>query len=121
MTRKAWPCAGPLCAAVVVIAGALLAPRAASARANGILASACSGCHGGGANATLSLVASPSAFNPGDLVTMTVTIQWSSIKVGGVYISTSGVGALRTISGKGLAINTDALTHTSPKAASGGR
>ena len=38
---------------------------------------------------------------------MTVTIQWSSIKVGGVYISTSGVGALRTISGEGLASNTD--------------
>lgn len=121
MRRKAWPSAGPICAAVVAAAGVLLAARAASARANGILASACSGCHGGGATATLSVVASPSAFNPGDLVTMTVTIQWSSIKVGGVYISTSGVGALRPISGEGLATNTDALTHTSPKAASGGQ
>lgn len=121
MRRTGLPSAGPICAAVVAAAGTLLAARAASARANGIAASACSGCHGGAATATLSLAASPSAFNPGDLVTMTVTIQWSSIKVGGVYISTSGVGALRPISGEGLAINTDALTHTSPKAASGGQ
>jgi hypothetical protein len=106
--------------AVALGAIVLLGERVAAARANGIVAPGCSGCHGGGAAAIATLVASQTTINPGDLVTLTLTIQSSSIKDGGAYITTGGVGTLRAISGEGLATNTiDGLTHTTPRAASG--
>jgi len=106
---------------MAAVATALLLERAASARAGGIVTSDCGGCHGSASQSMATIVASPSAFNPGDTVTLTLTIQWSSIKVGGAYVTASGVGTLRPISGEGLAMNSGGLTHSSPKAAAGGQ
>lgn len=100
----------------------LLFDRVAAARANGIVTADCSGCHGSAAASMATIVASPATFNPGDMVTLTLTIASASIKVGGAYVTSGGVGTLRPLSGEGLATNTiDGLTHTSPKAAVGGQ
>jgi len=103
------------------MASALLFERAAAARAGGIVTSDCTGCHGSASQSMATITASPATFNPGDTVTLTLSIQWSSIKVGGAYITANGAGTLRPISGEGLAMNSGGLTHSSPKAASGGQ
>jgi len=93
----------------------------AVARAGGIVTDDCHGCHGSGtAPPTLTLTADPSSFNPGDLVTFTLVLRSSTIKVGGAYITSGGVGTLKAIAGEGLQINGQGLTHTSPKAAVNG-
>jgi len=96
-------------------------PTSASARAGGIVTDSCQACHSGGDTApTLSLSPEPSLFNPGDLVQFTLTVRAPSAKVGGVFITTGGVGALRALVGEGLQINGQGLTHTAPKAAVNG-
>jgi len=37
-------------------------------------------------------------------VTFTLNVRSSSIKVGGVYITTGGVGALQSLAGEGLKV-----------------
>ncbi len=68
----------------------------------------------------MTVTADRATFNPGDLVTFTLTIKWSSIRVGGAFITTGGVGTLQALAGEGLAVNAQGLTHTAPKAAVGG-
>ncbi|HEY8927445.1 MAG TPA: choice-of-anchor V domain-containing protein [Polyangia bacterium] len=106
---------------IAATASALLFERVAAARAGGIVSSDCTGCHGSASQSMATISASPAMFNPGDTVTLTLTIQWSSIKVGGAYITSNGVGTLRPISGEGLAMSSGGLTHSSPKAAAGGQ
>jgi hypothetical protein len=106
---------------LVVTAMLLLFDRVAAARATGIVTTDCAGCHGSASESTATLVASPSTFNPGDMVTLTLTIASPTIKVGGAYVTSGGVGTLRPISGEGLAASSGGLTHTSPKAAVGGQ
>jgi len=106
---------------IAATASALLFERAAAARASGIVTSDCSGCHGSASQSMVTITASPSTFNPGDTVNLTLTIQWSSIKVGGAYVTSNNVGTLRPISGEGLAMSSGGLTHSSPKAAAGGQ
>src|SRR4051812_41253781 len=101
---------------------ALLFERVAVARANGIVTADCASCHGSATQATATIVASPATFNPGDVVTLTLTIASPSMKVAGAYVTAGGVGTLRPINGEGLAANPiDGLTHTSPKTAAGGQ
>ncbi len=92
----------------------------AAAHASGIVADTCNGCHSADGTAEVSLAAAPATFNPGDTVTFTLTIKWASIRVGGTYVTAGGVGALQALTGEGLALNGQGLTHTSPKAAVGG-
>ena len=94
----------------------------AAARARGIAIDSCSGCHGGGAiePPELSMTSDPPSFAPGELVRLALDIQWPALRVGGVYVSTAGVGALQPLPGEGLAANGAALSHTAPKAAAGG-
>jgi hypothetical protein len=106
---------------IAAMASALVFERVAAARAGGIVSSDCTGCHGSAAQSTATITASPATFNPGDTVTLTLSIQGSSIKVGGAFITANGVGTLRPISGEGLAMNSGGLTHSSPKAAAGGQ
>lgn len=94
----------------------------AAAHAGGIVSDTCQACHGGG-DATppmLSLTPNPTTFNPGDLVAFTLNVRSSSIKVGGVYITTGGIGALQSLAGEGLQVNGLGLTHTAPKPAVNG-
>jgi len=94
----------------------------AAARATGIVTDTCQACHGGSdiQPPTLSLIADPPKFNPGDLVNFTLTIRASSVKVGGAFITAGGVGALRPLAGEGLQVNGLGLTHSAPKAAVNG-
>src|SRR6476619_5542831 len=103
--------------AALAALAALAYARPAAAHAHGIVATSCSGCHGSGAaSPQLSLSADPAQFNPGDSVTLTLTIQSPSIRDGGVFITTGGVGVLQALSGEGLAKNGQGLTHTATKA-----
>lgn len=120
-----WRCrVGSALACRVVLAAALVLTyvEAAAARARGIVVSSCDGCHGGIGNASpdLALSAMPEAFNPGDPVTLTLTIRSPSVQVGGAFITTDGVGALRALAGEGLAQGAQGLTHSAPKAAANG-
>jgi len=115
------PTRSPAAIAVVVLAAALARSPSAAAHANGIVVDNCSGCHG--SNATppdVTVTADPATFNPGDSVTFTLTIRWASIRVGGTFITAGGVGTLKTVAGEGLAVSSQGLTHTMPKAAVGG-
>ena len=91
----------------------------AAARARGIVVSSCDGCHGGpdSGSPVLSLTALPDSFNPGDSVTLTLTIRGPGVRVGGAFITTDGVGALRALTGEGLTQGAQGLTHSAPKAA----
>ena len=94
----------------------------AYARASGIVTDSCQACHSANdaSPPTLTLIPEPSTFNPGDLVTFTLTVRAPSVKVGGVFITTGAVGALRSIAGEGLQLNGPGLTHSAPKAAVNG-
>ena len=59
----------------------------------------------------------PNTFAPGDSVTLTLTVRSPSVRVGGTFITTGGVGALQALPGEGLAQGAQGLTHTAPKAA----
>jgi hypothetical protein len=116
------PTRKPVWMAAIVLGAALARSPSAAAHANGIVVDNCSGCHGGGAGPApdVTVTADRATFNPGDLVTFTLTIKWSSIRVGGAFITTGGVGSLQPLAGEGLAVNAQGLTHTAPKAAAGG-
>ena len=104
----------------LALAAVMARPAPAAAHANGIVSDSCGGCHAGNGTAALTMVADPATFGPGDLVTLTLAITAPSVKVGGAYVSTGGVGTLQPLSGEGLALNGQALVHTAPKPASGG-
>ena len=68
----------------------------------------------------LTVTADPATLSPGASVTFTLSIRSPTIKVGGAYVTTGGVGTLQALPGEGLAVNAQGLTHTAPKAASNG-
>ena len=106
----------------MAVAAVLARARSAEARASGIVADTCDGCHGSGMGTPpdLAVTADPVAPKPGDSVTFTLTIRSPTIQVGGAYITTGGVGTLAALAGQGLAVNAQGLTHTAPKPASNG-
>ncbi len=107
--------------AALTLAGVLARPPAAAAHANGIVADSCEGCHGSAATPPdVALAADPETLNPGDSITFTLTIRSPTIKVGGAYVTTGGIGTLQALPGEGLAVNSQGLTHTAPKPASNG-
>jgi len=110
---------GPVWTFALVAIGLLTSARPALARAGGIVAGNCYGCHGGTGSIApeLTLSAQPATFQPGDAVTLTLAIRSPSIHVGGAFITAGGVGLLQTIAGQGLAVNAQGLTHTAPRAA----
>ena len=94
----------------------------ASARAGGIAADTCDACHGRSDSGppALSLSPEPATFNPGDLVTFTLSIRAANAKVGGAFINSGGIGTLRSLAGEGLKVNGQGLTHSAPKTAVNG-
>ena len=110
-----------LAAVALSIATVVASTRPAAARAGGIVTDTCQACHSGDAGSpALSLTPDSVTFNPGDVVTFTLAIRTSSVKVGGAFITSGGVGALRTLAGEGLKVNGQGLTHTAPKPAVNG-
>src|SRR6478735_11114879 len=109
--------------AAMALGASILLARAATAqaRAGGIVTDTCQSCHSGGDGPpTLSLSAEPATFNPGELVNFTLIVRSASMKVAGAFITSGGLGTLRSIAGEGLQSNGQGLTHSAPKAAVGG-
>lgn len=118
MRLRALGAPSTLLAAGVVLATTLLSGQA-RARAGGIASSGCSGCHSGGPQGTLSMTASPTTFNPGDRVELTLSLV-GGFSDGGVYLTTTDVGDLQAIANQGLTEVSSGLVHNQPKPASGG-
>jgi hypothetical protein len=110
---------GAVLAAMLGLSIVLGRAKPALARAGGIVTDSCQACHGsaGGDPPALSLTPDAATFDPGDLVSFTLTVRAPTMKVGGVFITSGGVGSLRSLDGQGLKINGQGLTHTAPKAA----
>lgn len=98
---------------------ALLLSSVAFARSGGIETSSCAGCHGTGAQTT-SITLTPATFNPGDTVTVRVTLRGTGAN-GGLFLTANGVGTFATISGQNTRLLNGNVVHSSPKAASGGQ
>lgn len=105
--------------AIVGVAGALCAtPVVAHAHSGGVNGGGC-GCHGNG-DVGIDVSVSPSSFDPGDEITVTVTVSQAGGNVAGVFIDDDDVGSYDVIGGQGLAEVTAGMTHTSPKSMNGG-
>jgi hypothetical protein len=93
----------------------------AHALPRGIAAEGCAGCHqGSGISGTLQLAVSPSSFEPGDLVNVTLTLASESAGSAGVYITTGETGVITGTSGGGLKSVSSGLVHDDPRDVSGG-
>jgi hypothetical protein len=102
------------------VTGAVLAlPARVGAHSRGIQASGCQSCHGSDLMAGVAVSADRASIEPGELVTFTATVTRAGARVGGIYVAEPTAGTLSTQSGEGLTLSARALTHTSPKAASG--
>ena len=97
----------------------LLAGSVASARSGGIEAQSCNGCHGTGTQQT-SITLTPATFNPGDTITVRVTLRGTGVS-GGLYLSTNGVGTFALVSGQNTRLLNGNVLHSSPKAAASGQ
>jgi hypothetical protein len=112
---------GSALAALLVLLFSVFAPSTAQARRNGLVAGSCEGCHGTGATSpVLTMAAEPEVFEPGDWVTFTLNIEFESVRTGGVFITSAGVGNFETVADGGLSINDSGLVHSAPKAATNG-
>jgi hypothetical protein len=98
-----------------------LSSATALARAGGIAAEGCSGCHGGTGELSLSISTTPETFGPSSDVEVLLTISGSQIEGAGAFITTKGVGTLQPISGQGLSSVSNGLAHSQPKGASEGQ
>ncbi|GMU60385.1 MAG: hypothetical protein AMXMBFR34_21480 [Myxococcaceae bacterium] len=103
----------------VLAAGVVLLSVTASARAGGIASPTCQGCHSGGASPTTSIEVTPATFSPGDTVTVRVTLRGAGA-VGGLFLTTNGLGAFSTVSGQGTRLVNGDVVHSAPKPASSG-
>jgi hypothetical protein len=112
----------PRCVLVgIAFAGLALAwfPATAHARKNGVSAEGCGGCHNGGKVPTVTVTASPDVLAPGQLATVTVSIQAVNGSVGGLYIHPSK-GTMSLIAGEGTRLDGAGVVHSAPKPAVGG-
>lgn len=86
----------------------------------GIAAEGCGGCHqSAGIDGSLELTLSPESFDPGDLVSATVTLRSSAAEVAGLYVTTGQTGGLEATGGGGLKPVSSGLVHDGPRALSG--
>ena len=112
----------PAARRLAVLLLALLAwclPREALGHANGAPIEGC-GCHSGGTVPTVMITPSLMTINPGQLVTLTVSISQSASQPGaGFYLETGGVGTLTAID-SGTFLAGSGITHRSPRKGSGG-
>ena len=102
----------PLFAVVVLVASM------ASARSGGIEAQNCNGCHGSGSQQT-SITLTPPTFNPGDVITVRVTIRGTGA-TGGLFLTANGIGTFATVSGQNTRLLNGNVVHSNPKASSAG-
>ena len=97
-----------------------LAASSASARRNGIATDSCNGCHHGGQEPTVRLLASPMNLQLGQTVAVTVEIEAVNGSVGGFFVELDA-GTFQSAANSGVqAFNAMSLGHAAPKMASGG-
>jgi hypothetical protein len=113
------PGSRPCCVLLGLGLAATLATGHAQARAGGIAANGCTGCHSGGPQGTLALVANPASFNPGATVELTLSMM-GGFSDGGMYVNTADIGELQAIANQGLTKVSGGLVHNQPKPSSGG-
>jgi hypothetical protein len=91
----------------------------AHARINGVVASSCVSCHGGGRTA-VTVTVDPPSVAPGATATLSVRIAASNSA--GLYLHSFNNGSFTALAGQGarLATPTD-VVHAAPKAAAGGQ
>jgi hypothetical protein len=105
----------------LALAAALFAPKLASARRDGIATESCNGCHLGGQEPAVRLLASTMNPSLGQMVAITLEIDAVNGPVGGFYLKLDGAGNLQAAAGSGIqAFDSSSLGHSAPKAASGG-
>lgn len=121
VTRSRCPAFGvhPALLALGLGLGATLLSGHAQARAGGIAASGCTGCHNGGPQGTMGMAASPATFGPGARVELTLSLM-GGFSNGGLYLTTTDVGDLQAIANQGLTEVSSGMVHNQPKPASGG-
>ncbi|MBX7077796.1 MAG: hypothetical protein K1X88_01335 [Nannocystaceae bacterium] len=102
----------------LVAIAAVLSPLPAAAHSGGQPGPGCVGCHGGG-DVDIALVTAPSSIDPGETVTVTLTVSAPGSAVAGVFVE-ADVGELQTLGGEGLATVAAGLTHSAPKPMPGG-
>jgi putative metal-binding protein len=94
---------------------------AAGARLNGVVASSCTSCHGGGRGPTVTISVDPPLVDLGAAATVTVRIA-SSAPFGGFYLHSFSKGTFREIAGQGARLVTPTdVVHAAPKGAAGGQ
>lgn len=100
--------------------GLLTAAPTAEARRNGVAFTGCEGCHGASDPApTFSVSTDPEVFNPGDTVTLTLSIHDPSMRTAGFYM-TKEEGEFQTIAGENAKLIEGNLAHDTPVDANGG-
>lgn len=105
----------------LALSAALLVPNVASARRDGIATESCNGCHTGGQEPAVRLLASTMSPALGQIVAITLEIDAVDGPVGGFYLELDGAGSLQAAAGSGIqAFDASSLGHSAPKAASGG-
>lgn len=105
--------------AFAITAGTAAATSPSHARAGGIAASGCEGCHGGPGTGKLTLTSSPATITPGATVELTLSII-GNYSDGGAFITSKDVGTLQAISNQGMTKTSSGLVHNQPKPGSGG-
>jgi len=103
--------------ALVLALWLLAAP--AWARIDGIASSSCGGCHSTSA-ATVTLSVPSVSIDPGEQITLTVTIEGSNTQGGGFYISSGAEGTFEVIAGQGTKMNGSGVSHSARKNDVGG-
>jgi hypothetical protein len=106
-------------AALLLAALTFFLPGQASAHRNGAPTEGCSGCHNGGKNPTVTITPDLTTINPGQLVTLTVSISQTNGAVAGFFLETNGVGTLKVVD-TGTFLAGNGITHTAPRTGSGG-
>ncbi len=92
--------------------------RPAAARNGGIASESCSGCHGGTPAPTVTISPTDVDVDTGETVTFTVTVRGNS--GGGFFLTSGEVGKFVMRSGQGTKLLAPGVSHSAPKAGSGG-
>jgi hypothetical protein len=102
------------------LAAALFSPTPAAARRDGIATESCNGCHHGGQEPGVRVLAA--SMNPalGQMLAITLEIDAVNGSVGGFYLK-ADAGSLQAAANSGIqTFDSSSLGHNAPKAASGG-
>jgi hypothetical protein len=103
---------------VAWVLSCVAAPTPCAARARGIAARSCNGCHNGGAEPQVRLMALTEGA-PGQALRLLLEIETKNGPTAGFYL-TADEGSLSAVSGQGAQVFADGgLAHSSPKQGSG--